>query len=59
MDEIKTPGTQGPFSRETLEFLDWMLGTVTLSAQMPDLENQARIVAKARREVQAALGTET
>jgi len=44
-----------PLSRRTLELCDWLLDQVTLSAQAADFEEQARAIAKARREVDAAL----
>ncbi len=45
-------------SRETLEFLDWLIGQLTLSAGVPDFEEQAARIANAKREIAAALAEE-
>jgi DNA-binding ferritin-like protein len=41
-------------SKETLQLCDWLIDGVTLAANHPDFENQARIIATAKREVQEA-----
>lgn len=43
------------FSRDVLEFLDTMLGQVTLSAGFDDFEEKALVVVKAKREMAEAL----
>ena len=42
-------------SRATLEFCDWLIDGVTLSAQHQDFEAEAKRIATAKREVAAAL----
>jgi hypothetical protein len=42
-------------SRQTLELCDWLIDTITLSAQAPDFEAQAKKIAAAKREVTVAL----
>jgi hypothetical protein len=42
-------------SRDSLEFLDGLLDGVTLSAQAEDMEATAKLIATARREVDALL----
>lgn len=42
-------------SRDTLEFLDWLINQVTLSAGAPEFEEQARRIAVAKREIAVAL----
>lgn len=43
-------------SRESLEMFANLLGQVQIPASAPDLEEQAAKVAKAKREIEAALG---
>lgn len=45
-------------SKDTLLFLNWLLGQVTLSAQAEDFEVQAARIATARRELREALEAE-
>jgi hypothetical protein len=42
-------------SRATLEFCDWLIDQVTLSAQHPDFDQEARRIATAKREIAEAL----
>jgi hypothetical protein len=42
-------------SRETLEFLNWLLSQVTLSASSPAFEEQAKRIVVAQREIATAL----
>jgi hypothetical protein len=42
-------------SKTTLQFCDWLIDGVTLSAQAPDFDEQARTISTARKEVTDAL----
>jgi hypothetical protein len=42
-------------SKMTLELCDWLIDNITLSAQAPDFEAEAKRIATAKREVAAAL----
>lgn len=42
-------------SQETLELCDWLIDGITLAANHPDFEDQARKIATAKKEIAAAL----
>jgi hypothetical protein len=42
-------------SRPTLELCDWLIDGITLAANHPDFEEQARRIATAKKEISAAL----
>lgn len=43
------------FSLKTLELIDWLIDGITISAQTPNLAEEAQKVETAKREVEAAL----
>ena len=42
-------------SKASLELCDWLIDNITLSAQAPDFEGEAKKISTAKREVTAAL----
>ena len=49
-----TTVTEKRLSKSTLELCDWLIDNISLSAQAPDFEVQAKRITTAKREVSAA-----
>ena len=42
-------------SRQTLELCDWLIDNITLAANHPDFDGQAKVIGNAKQEVSGAL----